>query len=402
MKMKKLLAGVLAGTMAISAGTFTSLTLSAIDEVTNISISSPNPDGSYGSKDLFDSSASELHGINFVGADKVVFNAIANDLNSGWNSGAFYTNSNGAGYTEKTFGGTNKTPDVTLDKGGRFSVEVEIGVTDTTWFVVGYATDCQEGAFELESIGIYRGSEKIGTWSANNTFTLAADEVPRIPSIPIFSEDGSYVQNKLTDSSSQEMQGYNLVGVNKVIFNARMFDSGYGYANGSFFTNSNGGDYQKTTFGGSNSGTTIILEKGGPFSVEVGIGITDTTWFEIGYDTTAKEGSFELDSIDFYKDSEKIGTWANYTFISNTVAVESITLNKETLIIEKGKTAQLEATVLPENATDPTVTWTSSNTEVATVDEATGEITAVSEGTTTITAAAGEQTAACEVTVACV
>lgn len=85
-----------------------------------------------------------------------------------------------------------------------------------------------------------------------------------------------------------------------------------------------------------------------------------------------------------------------------TNSVTGITLNKETLTVEKGKTAQLEATVLPEDATDQTVTWTSSNTEVATVDEATGEITAVSEGTTTITATAGKQTAACEVTVASV
>ncbi len=110
---------------------------------------------------------------------------------------------------------------------------------------------------------------------------------------------------------------------------------------------------------------------------------------------------FELSSVFFQGWNCTIESITGKPLITDT-AVSEITLNKETLTIEKGKTAQLEATVLPENATDPTVTWTSSNTEVATVDEATGEITAVSEGTTTITAAAGEQTAACEVTVASV
>ena len=80
-----------------------------------------------------------------------------------------------------------------------------------------------------------------------------------------------------------------------------------------------------------------------------------------------------------------------------TVSVESISLNKNTLSLEEDETETLTATVKPDNATDNTVTWTSSNDEVATVNN--GKVTAVSEGEATITAKAGEQTATCEVTV---
>ena len=64
------------------------------------------------------------------------------------------------------------------------------------------------------------------------------------------------------------------------------------------------------------------------------------------------------------------------------------------------ETSQLTATVLPEDATDKEIAWSSSNDAVATVDR-NGLVTAVSEGTATITATASNGlTAACTVTVA--
>lgn len=50
----------------------------------------------------------------------------------------------------------------------------------------------------------------------------------------------------------------------------------------------------------------------------------------------------------------------------------------------KGETLQMTATVAPENAENKEVTWTSSNPEVATVDE-NGVVTAVGKGRCTIT-----------------
>ena len=79
------------------------------------------------------------------------------------------------------------------------------------------------------------------------------------------------------------------------------------------------------------------------------------------------------------------------------VTVSGITLNTGALSLQVGEKGTLTATVSPSDATDKTVTWTSSNTAVATVSN--GEVTAVAEGTATITAQAGEVTATCEVTV---
>ena len=82
------------------------------------------------------------------------------------------------------------------------------------------------------------------------------------------------------------------------------------------------------------------------------------------------------------------------------VATTEISLDKEEVLIEEaGATVQLVATVLPEEATDKTVTWTSSDEDVATVDE-NGVVTAVSGGMTTITATTAEGfSATCKVTV---
>ena len=79
------------------------------------------------------------------------------------------------------------------------------------------------------------------------------------------------------------------------------------------------------------------------------------------------------------------------------VPVTSVTLDRATLTMTEGDTQTLSATVKPDNATDKTVTWTSSNTSVATVDG--GKVTAVAPGTATITAKAGDKTATCAVTV---
>ena len=86
------------------------------------------------------------------------------------------------------------------------------------------------------------------------------------------------------------------------------------------------------------------------------------------------------------------------TVKNSVVAVESVTLDKTSLELYEGEVAMLYATVLPWGATDRTITWTSGNPSVATVDQ-NGKVTALHEGTTTITAKAGDKTATCSVTV---
>ena len=83
--------------------------------------------------------------------------------------------------------------------------------------------------------------------------------------------------------------------------------------------------------------------------------------------------------------------------VTVTVPTGSVTLDKTTLSLAVGETAQLTATVKPDNATDRNVTWTSSDESVAKVDN--GKVTALKAGKTTITAKCGGKTAECVVTV---
>lgn len=93
--------------------------------------------------------------------------------------------------------------------------------------------------------------------------------------------------------------------------------------------------------------------------------------------------------------NEYIGTDATYSYsnltndayIVTVQDVESVSLDiNEYVFSLAGETLQLTATVLPEDANDKSVKWTSSNKSIATVDS-NGLVTCVSDGTATITVA---------------
>lgn len=127
------------------------------------------------------------------------------------------------------------------------------------------------------------------------------------------------------------------------------------------------------------------------------------------------DGNFELD-LSTFSGQKAMVIWAKletkdgntyydeeiYT-INGTkedeIKVESITLDRTTLNMETGDNYTLTATVVPSNATNKNIIWTSNNEKVATVEN--GRITAVSEGRATITAETedGGYTATCEVIV---
>lgn len=84
------------------------------------------------------------------------------------------------------------------------------------------------------------------------------------------------------------------------------------------------------------------------------------------------------------------------------VKVTKITLDKTELSLETGAKATLTATVEPTDATIKSVAWSSSNSEVATVNPVTGEIVAIADGNTVITVTSSsnkEVSASCAVTV---
>lgn len=87
--------------------------------------------------------------------------------------------------------------------------------------------------------------------------------------------------------------------------------------------------------------------------------------------------------------------------ITVTLPVTAASLNKTTTTIEKGNNETLVATISPSNATNKTVTWSSSDQSIAKVDSS-GMVTAISTGTAIITATSNDNTtvsASCTVTV---
>ena len=79
------------------------------------------------------------------------------------------------------------------------------------------------------------------------------------------------------------------------------------------------------------------------------------------------------------------------------IPVTSVSINQTSADLLVGETLQLTATVIPDNATDKTVTWTTSNADVASVDN--GLVTAMTAGDAIITASSGDYSATCTVNV---
>ena len=99
------------------------------------------------------------------------------------------------------------------------------------------------------------------------------------------------------------------------------------------------------------------------------------------------------------KGSNDISTTITVTVKAKEIPVTKVTLNKKSTTLEIGKTETLTAKVIPTNATNTKVTWTSSNDSVATVSN--GKVTAKKAGSTTIIVKTedGGMTASCTVTV---
>lgn len=112
--------------------------------------------------------------------------------------------------------------------------------------------------------------------------------------------------------------------------------------------------------------------------------------FTVKADTKPGKYSFRTDTNSFSFGPPSAVYNCNYiptlTFtVLEKIDVTGVTLLPDTAILAPGETKQLDATVQPYNATDPSVTWLSSNEAVATVDT-NGKVTAVAKGGATITA----------------
>lgn len=124
-----------------------------------------------------------------------------------------------------------------------------------------------------------------------------------------------------------------------------------------------------------------------------GLTLDGSTGVISGTPATAEEYTVNVTAKNSAGEASK-----EYTLTIAAVPVTNVTLNHTVLALFPGDTTALTATVDPDTATDKTVTWESSDPNVATVDQS-GKVTAVAPGTATITATAGGQKATCTVTV---
>lgn len=93
------------------------------------------------------------------------------------------------------------------------------------------------------------------------------------------------------------------------------------------------------------------------------------------------------------------GKFADFCTITVVTTVTDVELDEHMITLNKGTTHKLNATLIPEGASDPTITWTTSNPDIATVGED-GTVTAITGGAAIITAtSANGKTDICNVVV---
>jgi uncharacterized protein YjdB len=139
-----------------------------------------------------------------------------------------------------------------------------------------------------------------------------------------------------------------------------------------------------------------------------GVNMTDTGngWYSYTFTNVTSTNLIFNDGTSQTADlsRNKTGWYMNNTWYDSNpgtvVAVTGVTISPTTATLLVNATQQLTPTVAPATATNKTVTYSSSNTAVATVN-ATGLITAIASGTATITVTTqdGAKTATCAVTV---
>ena len=125
-------------------------------------------------------------------------------------------------------------------------------------------------------------------------------------------------------------------------------------------------------------------------------------WKHYAFDITADQDYYEVIKINFgncgevWIDDIEYGEYTDYVA---PVPATGVTLNKTSASVKQGKRITLTATVAPANATNKNVTWSSSDTSVATVNN--GVVTGVATGdaTITVTTKDGSHKASCTVTV---
>ena len=127
---------------------------------------------------------------------------------------------------------------------------------------------------------------------------------------------------------------------------------------------------------------------------------SDIAIIDDGVITGSSEGSCVVTVTSAVNDS--ITAQCNITFVDRAISVTGVSLDKETATVKKGGNVDLTATVIPDNATNQTVTWSANNANVSLTPNSnfvtvSGDVEG--ESIVTATTSDGNYTASCTVTV---
>ena len=176
--------------------------------------------------------------------------------------------------------------------------------------------------------------------------------------------------------------------------------------------NGGGGTQTVAVTGVSLNKTTLSLVEGGSETLTAAVAPSNATNKAVSWkssdasiasvDNNGKVSAVKAGSATITVTTSDGGKTAtcSVTVTSKTINVTGVTIDKTELELVEGESAQLTATVSPENASDKSVKWTSSDEKVATVDNA-GKVTAVAPGSAkiTVTTTDGNKEASCTITV---
>lgn len=216
------------------------------------------------------------------------------------------------------------------------------------------------------------------TWTSNNTMVATVDATGRVSAVGVgtavitaTTNDGSNLSVSCTVTVSPKQVVF--ISLDKTNLTLRVDESALLTAT---VLPEDAGD-RSVTWTSSDGNVATVNSNG--VVIALGIGEADIT-------AAANDGS---------------GVAATCHVTVSPIIAESITLDKKELVMIKGKTDRLTPVILPNNVTDKSVTWTSSDDNVVTVDDD-GNLEAVGEGSAEVTAATNDGSdlsATCKVTV---
>lgn len=369
MKLKKIIASLTAAAMAVTTMAFAPLSVSAATE-NNVVVASDVSIASWGNSNIdltikgaptdsatvtieIGKTVTETNGWS----DQKIFNIMASDWSKTYASEALNGN-------ETAQAGTKYTYSIKNDLDGANTIIIQGGAFDNIYTV----TVSEVAADTRKEINAsYDGSPITMKKMSPNwcpTGTAQGESVLTIPGV-------TYGVTTLGELKAE----YKRINVDGLAYVSDSLDIGASAFNYCIYAKL--GD-DGSVWGGTGGSQSFANEC--TFAVDSINGDDSLVISEIGIQVNVTDTSNLPSAIAALKDDE--------TFEINpvsTVKVKSVNVTPSTAALVVGDTTTLTAEVLPADATDPSITWASSDEKVATVDK-NGKVTAVAEGKAAITA----------------